>query len=287
MKRRGRVISNRRNASGFSLIELMISLVLGLLVLGAAFVVFQSNQRSFRANEGVNRIQESARVAFELMSQDIRSAGGAACSTASIVETSGVESDAFRDTPVTGSATQLTVVSGEDSAYKVTASSASSITLDASQIDDATESFKVGDWLLLCNSRKSFVVKATGVSASTISFDALPASYNPRDDELAAPASVVVSKLRDVRWFVAGNSRGGSSLFVSRFGGAAEEVTEDVQSVAFSYLENGAASYTETPADWSNVIAVRTNLVLQARDVDGKALVRRSSNVVNLRSRTL
>ena len=118
--------AGRRRSAGFSLIELMIALVLGLMVLGAAFVMFQSNQNSFRANEGLNRIQESARVAFEVMSQDIRSAGGSACSTASVVETTGAQSDAFRDNPITGNASQLTVVSGEDAAYKVTSSTSTS-----------------------------------------------------------------------------------------------------------------------------------------------------------------
>jgi type IV pilus assembly protein PilW len=65
--------------SGFGLIELMISMVLGLLVLGAAIAVFQSNQRTFSANEGQNRIQEGARAAYEMMSRDIRAAGGTAC----------------------------------------------------------------------------------------------------------------------------------------------------------------------------------------------------------------
>ena len=52
--------------AGFGLIELMISMVLGLLVLGAAIAVFQSNQRTFNANEGQNRIQEGARAAYEI-----------------------------------------------------------------------------------------------------------------------------------------------------------------------------------------------------------------------------
>ena len=54
--------AGRRHSGGFSLIELMIALVLGLLVLGAAIAVFQSNQRTFNANEGQNRIQEGARA---------------------------------------------------------------------------------------------------------------------------------------------------------------------------------------------------------------------------------
>ena len=68
-----------RMAAGFGLIELMIAMVIGLLVLGAAIAVFQSNQRSYRSNEGVNRVQEGARVAYEMMSRDIRSAGTSAC----------------------------------------------------------------------------------------------------------------------------------------------------------------------------------------------------------------
>jgi len=272
---------------GFSLIELMIALVLGLLVLGAAFVVFQSNQNSYRANEGLNRIQESARVAFEVMSQDIRSAGGSACSTASVVETSGAQSNACRDTPITGNATQLTVVSGEDAAYKVTASTATSVTLDSTQVSDATDKFKVGDWLLLCNARKSFVVQATSVSSSTLGFAALQGGYHPGNDRYAPPSSVVVGRLRSARWFVAANGRGGNSLYVSRFGGAAEEVTDGVQSIAFSYLQQGGTSYTATPADWSSVISVRADMVLKGRDVDGSALTRNSSNIFSLRSRTL
>lgn len=285
--KRARHFHGRRGGGGFSLIELMIALVLGLLVLGAAFVVFQSNQNSFRANEGLNRIQESARVAFELMSQDIRSAGGSACSTASVVETTGTQSDAFRDAPITGSADQLTVVSGEDAAYKITASTATSITLDSTQVSDATEKFEVGDWLLLCNIRKSFVVQATSVSSSTVGFAALPGGYNPSADEYAPPSSVVVGRLRSTRWFVAPNGRGGNSLYVSRLGGAGEEVTDGVQSIAFSYLQQGGSSYTATPADWSSVISVRADMVLTGRDVDGRALTRNSSNIFSLRSRTL
>lgn len=276
-----------RRMGGFSLIELMIALVLGLLVLGAAFVVFQSNQNSYRANEGLNRIQESARVAFELMSQDIRSAGGSACSTASVVETTGTQSNAFRDAPISGNASQLTVVSGEDAAFRITASSATSITLDSSQISDATERFEVGDWLLLCNVRKSFVVQATSVTSSSIGFAALPGGYNPGADPHAPPSSLMVGRLRSARWYVADNDRGGSSLFVSRFGGAGEEVTDGVQSIAFSYLQQGGSSYTSSPGDWSTVIGVRAALVLTGQDVDGKALTRNSSNVFSLRSRTL
>lgn len=65
--------------AGVTLIELMIALVLGLLVSAAALGVFSSNRETFRSTENMSRLQENARVAFELMSRDIREAGGIPC----------------------------------------------------------------------------------------------------------------------------------------------------------------------------------------------------------------
>ncbi|QIK39044.1 prepilin-type N-terminal cleavage/methylation domain-containing protein [Caldichromatium japonicum] len=73
---------NNRSLSrqlGFTLVELMIALVLGLLVGGAAIGVFVSNQQVNRQGEAMARMQESARYAFELMARAIRGAGGVVC----------------------------------------------------------------------------------------------------------------------------------------------------------------------------------------------------------------
>ena len=161
--------AGRRQMAGLSLIELMIAMVLGLIVLGAAFAVFMSNQRTFGANEGVNRIQESARVAFELMSRDIRAAGGSAGANVSVVETVGADSIAFRDAPIAGGANALTVVSGDDTSYRVTGSTATSVQFDPVQVPDATEIFRADDVLLLCNARKTFVVRASTVTTNDFS----------------------------------------------------------------------------------------------------------------------
>lgn len=65
---------------GFTLVELMISLVLGLIVIGGVVSVLLSNKQSYRTNEGLSQIQESARSAFELMARDVRQAGATGCS---------------------------------------------------------------------------------------------------------------------------------------------------------------------------------------------------------------
>lgn len=79
MKRRSLPASSRA-VRGVTLIELMIALVLGLLVTAAAIGVFLSNKQTFRATEGLSRVQENARVGFELMAREVRVAGATACS---------------------------------------------------------------------------------------------------------------------------------------------------------------------------------------------------------------
>lgn len=76
---RWRAAAAKRTAGGFSLIELMIAMVLGLIVSGAAIALFFSNSRTYASTENLGRIQENARTAFELMARDIREAAGNTC----------------------------------------------------------------------------------------------------------------------------------------------------------------------------------------------------------------
>ncbi len=275
-------ISTRKGAAGFSLVELMVALILGLLVVGAAFAIFHSNQTTYRSNVGLNRIQENARIVFELMSRDIRAAGGSACSNMARPDTehtNTAQENAFLNTPVSSpaSATEFTVVSGDDTAYRITNSTTTSITLDAAQIADARDAFSVNDQLVLCNANKLYVVRATSVNATTVGFTpATPIAMTA--DPLAPPSTVMLARYRNTRWFVADNS-----LFVSRSGGPREEVAQGVQNLGVTYLEDGA--YTPTPTNWTNVLAVRIDMTLTGEDIEGRAFARNASNVVSLRSR--
>lgn len=69
------MISTRRQHSGFTLVELMIALTLGLIVVGAGIFIFLSSQRSFSAQEGLSEIQESARNGIRMMTVTLRTAG--------------------------------------------------------------------------------------------------------------------------------------------------------------------------------------------------------------------
>lgn len=67
---------------GFTLIELMVAMVLGLIVIAGVTSVFLAGQQSFRTNDALANVQDSSRVAFELMARDIRQAGLTGCNSA-------------------------------------------------------------------------------------------------------------------------------------------------------------------------------------------------------------
>ncbi|MDO6513886.1 MULTISPECIES: PilW family protein [Neptuniibacter] len=69
------LVKDRPLEKGFSLIELMIALVLGLFLIGGVISVFMGSSRSFNSNEALSRVQENGRFALELIAQDVRNTG--------------------------------------------------------------------------------------------------------------------------------------------------------------------------------------------------------------------
>lgn len=60
---------------GFSLVELMVALAIGIFLLAGALTVFQQTRTQYRAIEAVSRLQESARYAMSVLENDLRLAG--------------------------------------------------------------------------------------------------------------------------------------------------------------------------------------------------------------------
>ncbi len=60
---------------GFSLIEIMISLTIGLIVIGAVSSLYISNKRSFSENSRYARQQENGRYAILLLEEEMRNSG--------------------------------------------------------------------------------------------------------------------------------------------------------------------------------------------------------------------
>lgn len=68
-----------RKQQGLSLVELMISITLGLVLMTGVMQMFLSSRTVFTTHQAISRIQESGRLAMEFMSRDIRMAGFMGC----------------------------------------------------------------------------------------------------------------------------------------------------------------------------------------------------------------
>jgi type IV pilus assembly protein PilW len=67
--------SNRRRQQGFTLVELMVAVTIGLLMLAGLSSLFSSNNQAQLEIERANRQVENGRYAMQLMSGDLRNAG--------------------------------------------------------------------------------------------------------------------------------------------------------------------------------------------------------------------
>ena len=66
-------------ARGLSMIELMISMVIGLLIMLAVVQVFAASREAYRLSEGLARVQENSRFAMDTLQREIRMAGHFGC----------------------------------------------------------------------------------------------------------------------------------------------------------------------------------------------------------------
>ncbi|MFQ5936255.1 MAG: PilW family protein, partial [Acidiferrobacterales bacterium] len=70
---------SRKAMSGFTLVELMVAVTIGLIILAALSQLFVSSRATYQVEEGLSRVQESGRIAMEFLTRDLRMAGYAGC----------------------------------------------------------------------------------------------------------------------------------------------------------------------------------------------------------------
>ncbi|MHB8346032.1 MAG: PilW family protein [Acidiferrobacterales bacterium] len=69
----------RDHQRGFSLVELMVALTVGLILLGAVLAIFIANRGIYSSNKAVAQIQEDGRFALSFLQNDVRMAGYMGC----------------------------------------------------------------------------------------------------------------------------------------------------------------------------------------------------------------
>ncbi|WP_444929601.1 PilW family protein [Microbulbifer sp. SSSA002] len=77
---------------GISLVELMVSITVGLVLMAGVVQLFLSSKVTFTTQQAIARVQETGRLAIDFISEDIRMAGYVGC-----MNVANTDPDAFRN----------------------------------------------------------------------------------------------------------------------------------------------------------------------------------------------
>lgn len=238
---------------GFSLIEMMVALMLGLLVVAAAGSLFLSNRRVYGTTASINRIQENQRIAFEMLARDIREAGGNPC-TRNIVNmldttkpggsyfTSWANGLSGSDATGPNGSDDITLSLANGPSIMVDSNAEPSAELGLSSVGD----IETGDIVMVCNAEVGAIFQATNVASDKIGHNAgsgdpgnlekpfqidqetfdkstaaqkgycfLPPATGANPNCLNPPSGSPAQVVRPfaVRWYLANNGRNGTSLY--------------------------------------------------------------------------
>ncbi len=295
--------SKLQSQSGFTLVELMISLVLGLLVIAAAGGIFLSNKRVYGSTEAVNRIQENQRAAFEMLSRDLREAGSNPCTR--FDATRGPVVLLTDRTSPTWTNFQNGLIGTEngasDSIIVYSAAGRSRVTSHATPGADLTVSDTAGlvngQSLMVCNADTAIVFSATKITSggTTVGHDGAAncgagftrqPDYARCTDAIAgtvgycfnsvdqaacgmsaergrSPAMLLVPSA--IQWSIANNGRGSTSL-IRTVNGTASEIAEGVSNLQITYKVGNGTAFQDASAvaNWAQVTAVRVAMRVTA-----------------------
>ena len=303
----------KRRSRGFTLVELMISMTLGLGTIAATGYIYLGTVKTSRAHDSMSRLQEGGRFAFELMGKDLRMAGTTGCPNATsanvLNNSTNWDKDLFRmpivsvdRNGVAGTETEfsdaLRVLRADmtrEYIVQVHDSAAGIFTLTGAH------NITAGQYVVATDCNHAVVFQASVPAANQISH---PAGGVPGNSTSLLGAGAVVYtfapgsrlyRLDSTSYFVANNIAGQPSLFRSRPRGATgvitrEELIEGVQDLQLTYAvdtsvaADGQADFVDPDADGDPYL---TAAQVDSAAVPGANTSQRWARVISARISTL
>lgn len=249
----GHGVGPARSSPGFTLIELMVAMVLGLIVVGGVVSVFLANQRTYRTNQALGDVQDSSRLAFEMMARDIREAGLTGCNNngrmANVLNNKstawwadwgnavhGYGSGTAADPALTVGTAETNQVSGTDSLQLLGAADSGlsvaatpSSTAANFKLNDKTSDIVTGDVIIVCDPDHAAIAQVTSYNSSNVTLVhnaggstvpgncskglGFPTTCTANGNGYKFGPNSQIFKLGAVDWYIGYNPLGGKSLY--------------------------------------------------------------------------
>ncbi|SEH60677.1 type IV pilus assembly protein PilW [Rheinheimera pacifica] len=294
---------------GFSLVELMIAMVLGLLVLGGAIGVFIANQTTSRANAALSDMQSIARLSFQLMSHDIRNAGFSGCNNSmrisNVIAIAGVRpawADWTTGSGIQGFAAPVGVINGLQAANgtqalrlmfgsgannSISNYNGSVISLNTNPV------LAAGEVAIACDESLASIFQINEAGAMSVTHGAAGLNCDANlgfmaEDDWAcglSPArgfsnNAMLMRFESIAWFVAPSrdDAGVMSLYRASLVGDSqvnEEVLYGVADLQFAYLNGDTGLFQQAAAvtaagQWGRITAVNVSVTLDDAILQGQ-----------------
>lgn len=290
---------------GVTLVELMISLVIGLLVLGGVTYVFFASRTTYTYNETLSRIQENGRIALDSLNFDIRMAGYFGCGKADLIPINVIANTP----PVTkidggtgimgytyGDAqagfVDFGVLKGVANSDVVVVRRASNVLVNLLpnydpvnaniHIDRNPDGFKANDVLLITDCSIGDLFRAGNVSQESKPNSQVTVTHasnantpnTPNRLSKAYSSDAQLMRFLEIAYFVRETdrkTRGGKQVvsFFRRVNGEDQEIVDGVEDLRAFYSTDGVnfrPKESVGAAEWRDVVAVRVHLLLSSQE---------------------
>ncbi len=275
-----------RTMAGVSLVEVMVTLAIGMVVTLGIVGIMGLNQQNLRITESLSESQENARMAFELIARDVRQARDTSCGPLAVTNTSFDDSDQWWGEwwPIRGFAGDeetdaVAIGDGEDErvdgtqALQIQGSGETriikAITGSKLELQTAADTLNNGP-IIVCNLQTAslHVADVSGSEENAITTDPLVTVSSSDDPQFH------VSRLTAVTWYIGNNDRaneGGRSLYRIRLQADGSTVTEEilpgVVDMSLRYHARDAADFTNSVANqaaWNDINAIELTLTTES-----------------------
>lgn len=300
---------------GFTLIELMIAMVLGLIVVAGVSSIFLANQQTYRSNEALSEVQDGARTSFEMLARDVRAAGLAGCNTTSgrgVFAAAGYAANwytdwgttkvllgydnATTDPAITGLTGNGAPVAGTSSVHILSTDAISAVVdTDSGSLittNEASGDLQNGDVIMVCDDEQSTLLTISALSGKSVTVEAHAHTF---------ARSSPIAKLTAHVWYIGTNPLGGKSLYrlaMTNTGGVIgatpQEIVRNATDLQIRYLQPAVGNSfiaVSSVTDWAAVLSAQMTLTLQSTfqraGTDSKPLTRQFTSTATVRNRVL
>jgi len=286
-------LNSTSRQSGVTLVELLIAMLIGAFLVGGILQVFAGARQTYRVHDATSRMQESGRMALEVLTRDIRMADfwGCASKSMDLVDNLDSSGTGYKDF-VTGGVEGTEGASGAPDSITVRGGFDAGITVDPPYGPQASANIKVNtasglkqyDIVMVSDCSNGDVFQITNADPNTSGVlvhntgAGNPGNYNSTNPGCPGANAHCLSKVygsdarvlvtREISYDIGMGSEGQPALF--RNGAEFLDGIENLQILYGEDLDdNGIADYfvpANAVVDQDRVISIRVAIVTRSYD---------------------